>query len=47
MAQTIAALQQDGRTIVLWRDRIKKKLAMIDRILAASPQTGVVSLAGS
>ncbi len=46
MAQTIAALQQDGHTIVLTAGPDKKELAMIDRILAASPQTGVVSLAG-
>lgn len=46
MAQTIAALQQDGRTVVLTAGPDKKELAMIDRILAASPQTGVVSLAG-
>lgn len=36
MAQTIAALQQDGHTIVLTAGPDKKELAMIDRILAAS-----------
>lgn len=46
MAQTIAALQQDGHTVVLTAGPDKKELAMIDRILADSPQTGVVSLAG-
>ncbi len=46
MAQTIAALQQDGQTIVLTAGPDKKELAMIDRILSASPQTGVISLAG-
>ena len=37
MAKTIAALQQDGHTIVLTAGPDKKELAMIDRILAASP----------
>lgn len=46
MAQTITALQQDGHTVVLTAGPDKKELAMIDRILADSPQTGVVSLAG-
>lgn len=46
MAQTITALQQDGHTVVLTAGPDKKELEMIDRILAASPQTGVVSLAG-
>ena len=46
MAQTITALQQDGHTVVLTAGPDKKELAMIDRILAASPKTGVVSLAG-
>ena len=46
MAQTISALQQEGHTVVLTAGPDKKELAMIDRILAASPRTGVVSLAG-
>lgn len=46
MAQTITALQQDGHTVVLTAGPDKKELAMIDRILAAAPKTGVVSLAG-
>ena len=46
MAQTIAALRQDGHTVVLTAGPDKKELAMIDRILAASPHDGVVSLAG-
>ncbi|CAI8738726.1 putative lipopolysaccharide heptosyltransferase III [Kosakonia quasisacchari] len=46
MAQTITALQQAGRFIVLTAGPDKKELAMVDRILSASPQTGVVSLAG-
>jgi heptosyltransferase-3 len=39
MAQTITALQQDGHTVVLTAGPDKKELAMIDRILAASPKT--------
>lgn len=46
MAQVITALQQEGRTIVLTSGPDKKERAMIESILAASPQTGVVSLAG-
>lgn len=46
MAQTITALQQEGHRIVLTSGPDKKELAMIDRILASTPQTGVVSLAG-
>lgn len=46
MAQTIAALQQEGHTIVLTSGPDKKELAMVDTILAASPQERVVSLAG-
>ncbi len=40
MAQTITALQQEGHTVVLTAGPDKKELAMIDRILAASPKTG-------
>lgn len=46
MAQTITTLRQEGHTIVLTAGPDKKEMAMIDRILAASPKTGVVSLAG-
>jgi len=46
MAQTLTALQQDGHTIVLTSGPDKKELAMIDAILAACPQEGIVSLAG-
>ncbi|SFU11472.1 heptosyltransferase-3 [Kosakonia arachidis] len=46
MAQTITALQQEGHTIVLTAGPDKKELSMVDRILRASPQTGVISLAG-
>ena len=46
MAQTITALQQDGHTVVLTAGPDKKEMAMIERILAASPKNGVVSLAG-
>lgn len=46
MAQTIAALQQEGQSIVLTAGPDKKELAMVDRILSASPRTNVVSLAG-
>lgn len=46
MAQTIAALQQEGHTIVLTSGPDKKELAMVDTILAACPQERVVSLAG-
>jgi heptosyltransferase-3 len=38
MAQTITALQQDGHT-ARSPGPDKKELAMIDRILAASPKT--------
>ncbi|MDD7996767.1 putative lipopolysaccharide heptosyltransferase III [Kosakonia radicincitans] len=46
MAQTITALRQEGHTIVLTAGPDKKELSMVDRILSASPQTGVISLAG-
>ncbi|WP_253380895.1 putative lipopolysaccharide heptosyltransferase III [unidentified bacterial endosymbiont] len=46
MAQTISALQAEGHTVVLTAGPDKKELEMIDRILASSPATGVVSLAG-
>ncbi|WP_038161076.1 putative lipopolysaccharide heptosyltransferase III [Trabulsiella guamensis] len=46
MAQTITALQQDGRTIVLTSGPDKKELAMIDTILSACPTERVISLAG-
>ncbi|EOI5729014.1 putative lipopolysaccharide heptosyltransferase III [Cronobacter malonaticus] len=47
MAQTIAALQCEGQTIVLTSGPDKKEKAMIERILAESPGERVVSLAGT
>jgi heptosyltransferase-3 len=46
MAETITALHGAGKTVVLTSGPAENELKMIDRILALSPQDGVVSLAG-
>lgn len=46
MAETIAALQADGHTLVLTSGPDPKELAMIEKIQSLCPRQGVVSLAG-